>query len=228
MNDVQRNLDAVRHAMAAACVAAGRAPDSVGLVAVSKQQPASAVMAALAAGQRAFGENYPQEGVAKIAAVADPRAEWHFIGQLQSNKTRLVAEHFDWVHGIDRLAVAERLARQRPAARGPLRCCIQVDLSDEPGKGGVPPAGLAALARAVAALPNLELRGLMVIPAPSTEPAAQRQRFRRLRELAEDLRGQGLALDTLSMGMSADFPAAIAEGATLVRIGSAVFGSRSP
>lgn len=226
MNDLQRNLDALRTRIAAACAAAGRDPASVRLIAVSKLQPAAAVRAALAAGQFEFGENYPQEGVAKLSEVADARAVWHFIGQLQANKTRMVAEHFAWVHGIDRLRIAERLAAQRPRAAGPLDCCLQVDLSAEPGKGGVAPGALGPLAHAVARLPGLRLRGLMAVPAPSSDPALQRQAFRRLRELRDGLNAEGLALDSLSMGMSDDFPAAIAEGATHLRIGTAVFGPR--
>jgi hypothetical protein len=219
-------LTAVRAAIAAAARAAGRDPADVVLVAVSKSQPASAIRSAWAAGQRAFGENYPQELVAKAAELADLDLEWHFIGQLQSNKTRAVAELAAWVHGVDRLKIAERLAAQRPAHLPPLKVCLQVDLSDEPGKGGVAPADLPALARAVAALPRLELVGLMCIPEPAAARADRRAPFRRLRELAAALRVEGLAMTELSMGMSEDFADAIAEGATRVRIGSAVFGAR--
>jgi hypothetical protein len=229
MNDVAGNLAAVRAAIARACARYGRDPATVGLVAVSKKQPVAAVQAALAAGQRDFGENYPQEGAAKAAALVPAeaaRATWHFIGQLQANKTRLVAEAFDWVHGVDRARIAERLAAQRPASRGPLRCCIQVNLSGETGKGGVTPDEVPALARAVAALPNLRLEGLMTLPAPERDFERQRAPFRALRELRDRLRADGMALDVLSMGMSDDFEAAIAEGATLLRIGTAIFGAR--
>jgi len=224
--DLRANLAAVRSAIAAAARACGRDPASVTLVAVSKSQPIAALRAAHAAGQRAFGENYPQELVVKAAELAALDLEWHFIGQLQSNKTRPVAELAAWVHGLDRLKVAERLAAQRPAHLPPLKVCLQVDVSGEPGKGGVAPAALPALARAVAALPRLELRGLTCIPEPVAARSDRRAPFRRLRELRDALRAEGLALDELSMGMSDDHAAAIAEGATLVRIGTAVFGAR--
>lgn len=219
-------LTAVRAAIAAAAQAAGRDPARVALVAVSKTQPASAIRAARAAGQRAFGENYPQELVAKAAALADLDLEWHFVGQLQSNKTRPVAELAAWVHGVDRLRIAERLSAQRPAHLPALRVCLQVDLSDEPGKGGVSPAELPTLARAVAKLPRLALVGLMCLPEPAATRADRRAPFRRLRELAAALAAGGLAVTELSMGMSDDFADAIAEGATIVRIGTAVFGER--
>jgi pyridoxal phosphate enzyme (YggS family) len=219
-------LTAVRAAIAAAARAAGRDPADVALVAVSKSQPASAIREAWSAGQRAFGENYPQELAAKAAELADLGLEWHFIGQLQSNKTRPVAELAAWVHGLDRLRIAERLSAQRPAHLPPLKVCLQVDVSGEPGKGGVAPAELPALARAVARLPRLELVGLMCIPEPAGARADRRAPFRRLRELAAALRAEGLALSELSMGMSDDFTDAIAEGATRVRVGSAVFGAR--
>jgi pyridoxal phosphate enzyme (YggS family) len=219
-------IAAVRDAIAIAARAAERDPASITLVAVSKGQPASAIRAAWSTGQRVFGENYPQELAAKAVELADLGLEWHFIGQLQSNKTRPVAELATWVHGVDRLRIAERLSTQRPAHLPPLKVCLQVDLSDEPGKGGVAPAALASLARAVAALPRLELRGLMCIPEPAATRADRRAPYRRLRELAAALRADGLAVDELSMGMSDDFADAIAEGATLVRIGSAVFGPR--
>jgi hypothetical protein len=196
---------------------------------VSKTQPAAAVRAAHAAGQRAFGENYVQEGLAKIEALADlrPELEWHLIGPLQSNKTRVVAEAFDWVHSIDRLKIAQRLSEQRPAWAAPLQVCLQVNVSGEDSKSGVAPAGLPALAQAVAALPRLRLRGLMAIPEPAGDEAAQRLPHHALRELLEALHQQGLALDTLSMGMSADLEAAVLEGATLVRVGTAIFGERA-
>lgn len=219
-------LTAVRAAIAAAARAAGRDPADVALVAVSKSQPASAIRAAWSAGQRAFGENYPQELAAKAAELADLDLEWHFIGQLQSNKTRPVAELAAWVHGVDRLRIAERLSAQRPAHLPPLKVCLQVDVSGEPGKGGTAPAELPALARAVARLPRLELVGLMCIPEPAAARADRRAPFRRLRELAAALQADGLALRELSMGMSDDFADAIAEGATRVRVGSAVFGAR--
>jgi hypothetical protein len=197
---------------------------------VSKTFPAAAVRAAYAADQRVFGENYVQEGVDKVANLATELAgapiEWHFIGPLQSNKTRPVAEHFDWVHGIDRLKIAERLSEQRPADLPPLNVCIQVNVSGEESKSGVTPAQAAELARAVASLPHLKLRGLMSIPEPVAGFAAQRAPHRALRFLLERLNAQGLALDTLSMGMSGDLEAAIAEGATLVRVGTAIFGER--
>jgi len=205
----------------------GRDPGSVRLLAVSKQQPAALVAAAASAGQREFGENYVREGVAKIDAVADPRLTWHFIGQLQSNKTREVAERFQWVHTIDRERIAARLDAQRPFHAPRLEVLLQVRLADESGKGGVAPADLPRLADHVATLPRLHLRGLMCIPPPVEGEAAQREPFRRLRELLEDLNRHGHALDTLSMGMSADLEAAVAEGATIVRVGTAVFGPRS-
>lgn len=219
-------LAAVRDEIARAARAAGRDPAAVALVAVSKSQPASAIRAAWSAGQRAFGENYPQELADKVRDLADLDLEWHFIGQLQSNKTRPVAELAHWVHGVDRLKIAQRLSDQRPAHLPPLKVCLQVDVSGEPGKGGVAPAELLALARAVGALPQLELRGLMCIPEPVATRADRRAPFRRLRELAAALRADGFTVTELSMGMSDDFADAIAEGATLVRVGSAVFGAR--
>jgi pyridoxal phosphate enzyme (YggS family) len=188
------------------------------------------VRAAHGAGQRAFGENYVQEALAKMEALADLRAqtEWHFIGPLQSNKTRPVAESFDWVHSVDRLRIAQRLAEQRPAWLPPLNLCLQVNVSGEASKSGVAPAELPALAEAVAALPaaRVRLAGLMSIPEPSADAAAQRAAHRRLRELRDDLQARGLALGTLSMGMSGDLEAAVAEGSTLVRVGTAIFGAR--
>ena len=200
----------------------------VTLLAVSKTFAAGAVREAFAAGQRGFGENYVQEALAKIEVLADlrPAIEWHLIGPLQSNKTRAVAEAFDWVHSVDRLKIAERLAAQRPADRAPLQVCLQVNVSGETSKSGIAPDELPVLARAVATLPRLRLRGLMSIPEPAGDFEAQRRPHRRLRELLEALNREGLALDTLSMGMSADLEAAIAEGATLVRVGTAIFGGR--
>ena len=202
---------------------------SVTLLAVSKSFGADAVRGAFVAGLRCFGENYLQEGLGKIDALADLRAqiEWHMVGPLQSNKTRAVAEHFDWVHSVDRLKIAERLAEQRPAHMPPLQVCLQVNISGEPSKSGVSAQDLHAVAQAVAALPTLRLRGLMAIPEPAGDFEAQRRPHRALRELFEELQAEGLPLDTLSMGMSADLEAAVAEGATLVRVGSAIFGERS-
>lgn len=226
-NRVQANIAAVQARIEAACEAAGRPPGSVQLLAVSKTFDAGAVEAAHQAGLTAFGENYVQEAVDKIARLRHLPLQWHFIGPLQSNKTRLVAEHFDWVHSLDRLKIAERLSAQRPAALPPLQVCIEVNVSGEASKGGVPVAEAAALAHAVAALPQLRLRGLMSIPEPVEGMAAQRAPHRVLRELFESLQHNGLALDTLSMGMSGDLEAAIHEGATIVRVGSAIFGARS-
>jgi len=228
MSVIAANLQAVKNDIAAAAQQAGREASAVSLLAVSKTVSAERVREAFQAGQHAFGENYVQEGLDKIAALDDLRSriQWHFIGPLQSNKTRPVAEQFDWVHAIDRLKIAERLSAQRPAGMAPLQVCIQVNISDETTKSGVPPKDVLALAQAVAALPNLQLRGLMAIPAPADDPAAQRQPFAALRELLDQLRQAGLQVDTLSMGMSADMDAAIAEGATLVRIGTAIFGAR--
>ncbi len=228
MTSVIGNLQRVRSRIAAACEAAGRPVDGVTLLAVSKTQPAAAVRQAVAAGHRAFGENYVQEALDKIAALADLRAqlEWHLIGPLQSNKTRPVAESFDWVQSVDRLKIAQRLSEQRPSGLAPLQVCLQVNISGEASKSGLAPAEVLALARAVAALPRLRLRGLMAIPEPAGDLAAQRAPHRALRELLAALNDLGGALDTLSMGMSADLEAAIAEGATLVRVGTALFGAR--
>ena len=228
MASIASKLQQVLHRIDDACAQAARPVQSVTLLAVSKTFGPDAVRAAHAAGQRAFGENYVQEALAKIDALADlrPQIQWHLIGPLQSNKTREVAEAFDWVHTVDRLKIAERLSAQRPAHRGPLSVCVQVNVSGESSKSGVAPADVAALARAVAALPRLRLRGLMSIPEPAQGLAAQREPHRRLRELFDALRAQGLALDTLSMGMSADLEAAVLEGATLVRVGTAIFGAR--
>lgn len=226
MSDISTNLQAIRQRIAHAAVEAGRSPGSVQLLAVSKTKPMDDVRAAAAAGQRDFGENYVQEGVEKIEALHDLGLTWHFIGPLQSNKTRPVAEHFDWVHSIDRLKIAQRLSEQRPAHLPPLQVCVQVNVSGEDTKSGCEPAEAEALCRAVAALPRLQLRGLMAIPAPADDEAAQRAPLARLRGLYESLRADGLPLDTLSMGMSHDLEAAVLEGATLVRIGTAIFGER--
>ena len=229
MASIAVKLQQVRERIAVACAAAQRPVQSVTLLAVSKTFGADAVREAHAAGQSAFGENYVQEALAKLAALAGlrPALEWHLIGPLQSNKTREVAAAFDWVHSIDRLKVAERLSAQRPPGLPPLQVCLQVNVSGETSNSGVAPAALAAVAHAVAALPNLRLRGLMSIPEPATDIAAQRAPHRLLREWFDALRREGLALDTLSMGMSADLEAAIAEGATIVRVGTAIFGART-
>jgi pyridoxal phosphate enzyme (YggS family) len=234
MGSIGSNLQEVKQRLADACSEARRDAKSVTLLAVSKTFPAAAVREAYAAGQRAFGENYVQEALAKIEALADLRdsIQWHLIGPLQSNKTRPVAEAFDWVHTVDRLKIAERLADQRPAALPPLNLLLQVNVSGEASKSGVEPARLRTLAEAVAALPRarVRLRGLMSIPEPVAEAAAQRAAHRGLASLLHDLRGSlgeaGRELDTLSMGMSADLEAAVIEGATLVRVGSAIFGER--
>ena len=213
--------------IAHAAEAAGRDAAEVRLLAVSKTWPADSVREAAAAGQRAFGENYVQEGAEKVDALAGLGLEWHFIGPLQSNKTRLVANRFAWVHSIDRLKIAERLSAQRDAHLPPLEVCIQVNVSGEASKSGVAPGELPELAHAVAGLPRLRLRGLMAIPEPTSDVALQRARFATLRQLRDQLNADGLALDTLSMGMSDDLEAAIAEGSTMVRVGTAIFGSRS-
>jgi pyridoxal phosphate enzyme (YggS family) len=228
MTDIAHSLDAVQQRMADVARAAGRDPRSIMLLAVSKTFPADAVRAAYDAGQRAFGENYVQESIDKINTLADLRAqiEWHFIGPLQSNKTRPVAQHFDWVHSIDRLKIAQRLSEQRPAGLPPLNVCVEVNVDGEASKSGVAPADVARFAHEIAALPRLRLRGLMSIPEPVEGLDAQRAPHRQLRELFDALRRDGLALDTLSMGMSADLEAAVLEGATIVRIGTAIFGAR--
>ena len=230
MGSIASNLQHVRQRIAEACATAGRSAGSVQLLAVSKTQPAVAVREAHAAGQLAFGENYVQEALAKIEALADLRGglQWHLIGPLQGNKTRTVAEHFDWVHSVDRLKIAQRLSAQRPAGLPPLQLCLQVNISGEASKAGLAPAEVAGVAQAVASLPRVLLRGLMAIPEPAAGFDAQRRPHRALCELLAALRAQGLALDTLSMGMSADLEAAVAEGATLVRVGTALFGARPP
>ena len=222
------NLEQVRARIARACLDAGRPVESVTLLAVGKRFPAAALRVAALAGQARFGENLVQEGVDKIAALADLRAqlEWHLIGPLQSNKTRQVAEQFDWVHSIDRLKVAERLSAQRPAHLAPLQVCLQVNISGEATKSGLAPGAVEAIAHAVAALPRLELRGLMAIPQPVEGRAAQRVPHRALRLLFDALVARGLALDTLAIGMSDDLEAAIDEGSTLVRVGTAIVGAR--
>lgn len=230
MSPISQNLQAVRERIAAAARAASRNPDAVLLLAVSKTFGADAVIAAADAGQRSFGENYLQEAIDKIAMIRQTRPdlslEWHFIGPIQSNKTRPIAEHFDWVHSVDREKIAQRLSEQRPAHLGPLNICLQVNISSEPTKSGVTPDEAVAMAQRIATLPRLTLRGLMAIPEPAEEPEQQRVPFRQLRQLLMTCREHGLALDTLSMGMSADMDAAVAEGATIVRVGTAIFGQR--
>jgi pyridoxal phosphate enzyme (YggS family) len=226
---IHANLQAVQARIEQACARAGRPSGSVRLLAVSKTFGAAAVQQAWAAGQRAFGENYVQEGVDKVVELREAGCagiEWHCIGPLQSNKTRLVAEHFDWVHSIDRLKVAQRLAEQRPSALPPLQVCVQVNVDGGPNKSGVLPDQAVALVQAVAQLPRLRLRGLMCIPEPAPDFEQACEVFGRARMLFDQLRGQGLELDTLSMGMSDDLEAAIASGSTMVRVGSAIFGTR--
>ena len=230
MGNIEGKLQEVQARIANACHDAGRSVHSVSLMAVSKTIEAASVRLGVAAGQRAFGENYVQEALEKIAALSDLRAqiEWHLIGPLQSNKTRAVAEAFDWVHTVDRLKIAQRLAAQRPASMAPLQLCLQVNVSGEASKSGVHPEALLTLAQQVAALPpqQVRLRGLMSIPEPAATLAEQRKPHRRLRELQQQLNAHGLGLDTLSMGMSADLEAAVLEGSTLLRVGTAVFGAR--
>lgn len=227
---ISAHLDHVRQAIAAAARAAARLPDSVLLIAVSKTFGPDAVIAAADAGQGAFGENYLQEALDKKLAVAAARPElaleWHFIGPIQSNKTRPIAENFDWVHAVDREKIAQRLSDQRPAHLPSLQICLQVNVSGEDSKSGVSPDELLPLARAVSAMPHLQLRGLMAIPEPTEDAERQRAPFIQLRQLAQQLREAGIETDTLSMGMSADMVAAIAEGATMVRVGTAIFGQR--
>lgn len=226
MTTISAKLQAVIARIDEAARKFGRSPDEIELLAVSKTWPTAAVREAAAAGQRAFGENYVQEGVDKAAELAALGLQWHFIGPLQSNKTRAVAETFAWVHAVDRFKIAQRLSEQRPATSAPLQVCLQVNISGEASKSGVAVDEVGHLARQVAQLPRLQLRGLMAIPAPSDDFLQQRQAFARLREVFEQLKSDGLMLDTLSIGMSHDLEAAIAEGATIVRVGSAIFGER--
>ncbi len=228
MATIKENIQEVHRRLAKACTDGARPPSAVRLLVVSKTFDAAAVREAHAAGERAFGENYVQEALDKIAALADLRAgiEWHLIGPLQSNKTRVVAESFDWVHTVDRLKIAQRLSEQRPEGLAPLQVCLQVNISGEASKSGLRPEEVPALAAQIAQLPRLRLRGLMAIPEPAGDLEAQRRPHRQLAELLRQLQAQGLDLDTLSMGMSADLEAAVLEGATLVRVGSAIFGSR--
>lgn len=226
MTTIFANLQAVRSRIVAAAHKAGRDPMEICLLAVSKTWPAETVREAASAGQRQFGENYVKEAVEKITTLADLGLEWHFIGPLQSNKTRAAAEHFTWVHSVDRLKVAQRLSEARSASRSPLQVCIQVNVSGESTKGGVAANDIPLLAEAVAALPNLRLRGLMAIPEPSADMELLRSRFAAVRRLKEQLCARGMVLDTLSMGMSDDLEPAIMEGATIVRVGTAIFGRR--
>jgi len=227
MTTIASNLQAVRNSIAAAAIAAGRVTDDIVLLAVSKTFPPEAMREAYHAGQLRFAESYVQEALEKIAALHELPIEWHFIGPIQSNKSRAIAENFAWVHSVDRLKIAERLSAQRPQHLPPLNVCLQVNVSGEDSKSGAAPDEVAGLAQAVAQLPQLRLRGLMAIPAPCADIVAQRPPFAQLRELRDKLNRQGLALDTLSMGMSHDFAAAIAEGATMLRVGSAIFGGRN-
>ena len=227
MSTIQTQLLAVRARINAACQAAHRSPQTVTLLAVSKTFGPEAVREAYAAGQTAFGENYIQEAVEKIAALRDLPLQWHCIGPIQSNKTRLVAEHFDWVHTIDRLKIAQRLSEQRPAHLPPLQLCLQVNVDGGDNKSGVPPPEALALAKAVAALPHVRLRGVMSIPEPTPDFVAALASLTAVRAVFNALNAEGLGLDTLSIGMSADLEAAIHAGSTMVRVGSAIFGGRS-
>jgi pyridoxal phosphate enzyme (YggS family) len=226
MTTIASNLQAVRDAISAAAVEAGRHENEVMLLAVSKTFAPDSLREVYGAGQTCFAESYLQEALDKIAALHDLDIDWHFIGPIQSNKTRAIAENFAWVHSVDRLKIAQRLSEQRPAHLPPLQVCLQVNISGEDTKSGVRPDEASGLAHAIAALPGLKLRGLMAVPAPADDVAAQRLPFAQLRKLRDELNRQGLQLDTLSMGMSHDFAAAIAEGATIVRIGTAIFGDR--
>lgn len=226
MTTIAKRMQAIQSRIRAVAGNASRDPQTVLLLAVSKAHAAGDLRAAFEAGQRRFGESYLQEALDKIVELAELPIEWHFIGPIQSNKTRPIAEHFDWAHGVDRLKIAQRLSDARPAGLPPLNVCLQVNVSGEASKSGCVPDAVPALAHAVAALPRLRLRGLMTIPEPTNDIALQHRQFRMLFELQDALKREGLALDTLSMGMSDDFPAAIAEGATMVRVGTAIFGER--
>lgn len=226
MSAITERLQAVQARICQSATAAGRDPQEITLLAVSKAQNADAIRDAWAAGQQRFGENYLQEALNKQALLQDLPIEWHFIGPIQSNKTQPIAQHFSWVHGVDRLKIAERLNAARPAELPPLQICLQVNVSHEESKSGIAPEEAYALASAIAQLPRLQLRGLMAIPAPTPDMELQRAQFRMVRALYDALRQQGIALDTLSIGMSEDFPVAIGEGATIVRVGSAIFGPR--
>jgi len=226
MQNVERNLAEIHARIASAAEAAGRDPDSVSLLAVSKKKPAGDIREAYRCGQTDFGENYLQEALQKMQELNDLDIHWHFIGAIQSNKTRSIAEAFDWAHCVDRLKIARRLSEQRPATMPPLNVCIQINIDDEDSKAGIDLSELAELAQAVSKLPGIRLRGLMTIPAPRENFDEQRRAFARLAEALQMLRGQGIECDTLSMGMTQDMEAAIAEGSTLVRIGTAIFGER--
>ncbi|MEQ6289897.1 YggS family pyridoxal phosphate-dependent enzyme [Vogesella sp. GCM10023246] len=226
MTQLAQALQQVRSKLDAAAQAAGRPAQDVQLLAVSKTFPAAAIREAYAAGQRAFGENYVQELQSKCRELADLAIEWHFIGPLQSNKSRIVAELAHWVHSVDRLKIAERLSAQRPAALSALNVCIQVNVSGEDSKSGCAPQDAPALLRAVAALPGLRVRGLMCIPEPTPDPALLAARFAVLRQLQQQMAAEGMPLDTLSMGMSADMAQAVAAGSSMVRVGTAIFGAR--
>ena len=226
MHDIGTALNAVRARVGELERRYHREPGSVTLLAVSKTKPPEAVRAAVAAGQHAFGENHLQDAMTKVDALGGQGVSWHFIGAVQSNKTRPIAAHFDWVHSIEREKIAARLSAQRPAGKEPLDVCIEVNVNGEETKSGVPPAGIEPLARLIRELPGLRLRGLMAIPRPAEDFETQRIPFRLLREILDDLNAKGLGLDTLSMGMTGDLEAAIAEGATIVRIGTAIFGPR--
>ena len=227
MNTIAERLAAVRERIAASSRSCGRAPTDVTLLAVSKTKPAAAIREAWQAGQVAFGENYLQDALPKIEALADLPLEWHFIGRIQGNKTEAIARHFDWVHGLDSAKHARQLDRHRLPGAGPLNVCIQLNLSEETSKGGISESQLADLASTVAALPNLRLRGLMTMPAPGDTPEAQAATFRRLAGLLETVRRAAPTADTLSMGMSGDMEAAIRAGSTMVRIGTDIFGPRA-
>jgi pyridoxal phosphate enzyme (YggS family) len=226
MTIIATRLQAVRNRIAAAAQAAGRPAGDIQLIAVSKTFPPADIAQAFAVGQTAFGESYLQEAIRKIAALPDSAYEWHYVGPIQSNKTKQIAELFDWAHGVDRFKVAERLSTARPEGSRPLDICIQVNVSGELSKSGVPPQEALSLARAVHGLPGIRLRGLMGIPEPDSNASLMRARFRQIRELREEIIAAGIAMDTLSMGMSDDLEAAIAEGATMVRVGRAIFGDR--
>jgi len=227
MSTISEGLQAITARISAAATAAGRALEDIQLVAVSKTFPPEDIRAAFACGQRAFGESYVQEALEKINDLNDLPLEWHFIGPIQSNKTRAIAETFQWVHSVDRLRVAQRLSDARPALLPPLQVCLQVNISGEASKSGVAAAEVALLAEQVSHLSNVRLRGLMTVPRPTDDQEAQRAAFRSMRELLDSLRARGIALDTLSMGMSDDLEAAIQEGATITRVGRAIFGERA-
>lgn len=228
MSAIENGLQAVRQRIAQSAAIAGRDPNDIRLIAVSKTFSSDAVRTAFALGQRAFGESYLQEALDKMRQLHDLPIEWHFIGPIQSNKTRPIAEHFDWVHAVDRLKIAERLSGARGGSRSPLQVCIQVNISGETTKSGIAPHELIGMARSLVALPHLRLRGLMAIPRPVQGLDAQRAQFRVLVRLRDELTASGIVTDTLSMGMTDDLEAAIAEGATIVRVGRAIFGERAP